>query len=206
MPHSRFHQLPKDKQERIIEIAAREFAAQGFEGASLNRILELAGIGKGSAHSYFDDKVDIFVAVVQRYLSEVTGTIEALPLDQLDGNNFWSRLAEVYRQRWTYAYEHPRQFGAVQAATKLSKKALANESLASIFNQVKGRRIAIFKRGQAVGAVRTDLPDDLLFILIQTIDDSNDNWLLYHHSEFQGEEMDEASAGVINLLRWLLTP
>jgi AcrR family transcriptional regulator len=206
MPRPRFNKLTREKQEWIIEIAAKEFAAEGFEGASLNRILELAGISKGSAYYYFDDKVDVFLTVVQRYLSEVTGSIEALALDQLDIDNFWSRLAEVYRQQWAYAYERPWLLGAVKAAGKLSKKALANEALASIFAQVRGWLLAIFRRGQEVGAVRTDLPDDLLLALIQAVDDANDKWLLDHRSELQREAMEAAAGRAIDLLYRLLAP
>lgn len=206
MPRPRFSKLPEDKREWIIEIAAKEFAAEGFEGASLNRILEQAGISKGSAYYYFDDKADVFLTVVQRYLLEMANTIEALPLDQLDAENFWECLSVQYRQQWTYAYERPWLLGAVKAATKLSKKSLANEALISVFNQVMGWMIAIFKRGQEVGAVRTDLPDDLLFALIQAVDDVSDKWLLDHRSELKREDMDEAANRAMDLLRRLLGP
>ncbi len=206
MPRPRFSKLPEDKREWIIEIAAKEFAAEGFEGASLNHILEQAGISKGSAYYYFDDKADVFLTVVQRYLLEMANTIEALPLDQLDAENFWERLSVQYRQQWAYAYERPWLLGAVKAATKLSKKSLANEALISVFNQVMGWMIAIFKRGQEVGAVRTDLPDDLLFALIQAVDDVSDKWLLDHRSELKREDMDEAANRAMDLLRRLLGP
>lgn len=206
MPRPRFNKLPRDKQEWIIEIAAKEFAAEGFEGASLNHILELAGLSKGSAYYYFDDKADVFLTVVQRYLAEVTDTIEGLALDQLDAENFWCRLAEVYQQQWAITYERPWLLGAVKAAGKLSKKALAHEALATVFHQVMDWLIAIFKRGQAVGAVRTDLPDDLLFALVQAVDDANDRWLLEHRAELQQQEMETIAARAIELLHRLLAP
>ncbi len=42
MPFERFEKLAPAKRERILEVAAQEFAANGFEGASVNRILERA--------------------------------------------------------------------------------------------------------------------------------------------------------------------
>jgi AcrR family transcriptional regulator len=206
MPRPRFNKLPEDKREWIIEVAAKEFAAEGFEGASLNHILEVAGISKGSAYYYFDDKADVFLTVVQRYLQEMAGTIEDLKLDTLNADNFWERVAEQFRQQWAYAYERPWLLGAVKAAAKLSKKALANEGLIAVFNEVMGWMLAIFKRGQTVGAVRTDLPDDLLFALIQAVDDVNDRWLIEHRSELQREHMDEVAERAIDLLRRLLAP
>ncbi len=62
MPRPRFNKLAPEKRERIMEAAAKEFAAYGYEGASLNRILEQAEVSKGAAYYYFDDKADLFVS------------------------------------------------------------------------------------------------------------------------------------------------
>ena len=56
MPRPRIARLAEDKRTRILEAAAKEFAAAGYENASLNRILEHAGLSKGAAYYYFDDK------------------------------------------------------------------------------------------------------------------------------------------------------
>src|SRR5437868_13029147 len=65
MPFPRFHKLPQEKRERLLDIAAQEFATRGFEDASVNRILERAQMSKGAAYYYFEDKVDLFFTVVQ---------------------------------------------------------------------------------------------------------------------------------------------
>jgi hypothetical protein len=57
-----------------------------------------------------------------------------------------------------------------------------------------------------VGAVRSDLPDDLLFALIQAVDDANDRWLLHHRAELQREDMEKIADRAIDLLRRLLAP
>jgi hypothetical protein len=41
-----------------MEMAAQEFAAYGFDDASVNRILETVQMSKGAAYYYFEDKVD----------------------------------------------------------------------------------------------------------------------------------------------------
>jgi AcrR family transcriptional regulator len=47
MPFPRYNKLPVEKRERLMEAAAKEFAAYGFEDASLNRILETVKTSKG---------------------------------------------------------------------------------------------------------------------------------------------------------------
>src|SRR5258707_9812436 len=69
MPFERFEKLVPAKRERILEVAAQEFAANGFEGASVNRILERAQMSKGAAYYYFADKAALFGAAVL-YASE----------------------------------------------------------------------------------------------------------------------------------------
>jgi AcrR family transcriptional regulator len=64
MPKPTFHNLPEDKQARIVDAALDEFAAVPFEAASVNRIVRGAGIAKGSFYQYFDDMADLYQHVV----------------------------------------------------------------------------------------------------------------------------------------------
>jgi AcrR family transcriptional regulator len=54
MVRSRFARLPPEQQQVILRAALEEFAARGFHDASLNRVIEAAGISKGSMYYYFD--------------------------------------------------------------------------------------------------------------------------------------------------------
>jgi AcrR family transcriptional regulator len=54
--------------DRLLDAAERAFAAEGFGGASLDRIAEAAGFTRGAVYSNFADKADLFVAVLDRRL------------------------------------------------------------------------------------------------------------------------------------------
>jgi len=54
--------------ERLLDAAEQAFAAEGFGGASLDRIAEEAGFTRGAVYSNFADKADLFVAVLDRRL------------------------------------------------------------------------------------------------------------------------------------------
>jgi AcrR family transcriptional regulator len=54
--------------QRLLDAAERAFAAEGFTGASLDRIAEAAGFTRGAVYSNFADKTDLFVAVLDRRL------------------------------------------------------------------------------------------------------------------------------------------
>lgn len=65
MPRPTFFNLPRDKRERLIALALEEFSANDYESASLSRVVARAGIAKGSAYQYFDDKADLYLYLVE---------------------------------------------------------------------------------------------------------------------------------------------
>ena len=73
MPRARFQKLSADKQNQIYEAAAREFSANGYEGASINKILDAAHRSRGAAYYYFSAKADFFAAPVQHYAANRIG-------------------------------------------------------------------------------------------------------------------------------------
>ncbi|EFE92656.1 transcriptional regulator, TetR family [Oribacterium sp. oral taxon 078 str. F0262] len=65
MPSDRFLKLEKEKQERIIRAARREFSHVPYEQASINKIIRYAGISRGSFYTYFEDKEDLLAYIFQ---------------------------------------------------------------------------------------------------------------------------------------------
>ncbi|MDP2872922.1 MAG: TetR/AcrR family transcriptional regulator [Bacillota bacterium] len=63
MPKPTFFNLPEEKRQRIVELATDEFAANLYHAASLSRIVERAGIAKGSIYQYFEDKMDLYIYI-----------------------------------------------------------------------------------------------------------------------------------------------
>lgn len=55
----------KLKREKIIQIAAKEFAEKGYDAANINEIAVLSGIGKGSIYLYFKTKKELFLVTMQ---------------------------------------------------------------------------------------------------------------------------------------------
>lgn len=60
MVHQTFLNLPEEKRVRILQSAVDEFIRLPYERTSINRIVENAGIPKGSFYQYFDGKDDLY--------------------------------------------------------------------------------------------------------------------------------------------------
>jgi TetR/AcrR family transcriptional regulator len=75
MPSEQFFNLSPEKRNEIIQVCLEEFAEQGYDGASTNRMVERAGISKGVLFKYFKDKESLFHYVchetIQFWLDEL---------------------------------------------------------------------------------------------------------------------------------------
>ena len=201
MPFPRFEKLPLEKRERLIEVAAHEFALHGFDDASMNRILEAVQMSKGAAYYYFEDKVDLFFTVVQ-YCNERLKLFD-LELDPatLTAETFWPTFATLHRQPLLRSFEQPWLFAAVRAGERLSPAALQREPLATFGRQVKTWLLSIVKRGQELGVMRTDMSEDLILAWLEALDDASDHWLLAHWSQLDREAIAQISDQTVDGMR-----
>jgi AcrR family transcriptional regulator len=205
MPRPRFSKLSAEKREQIIEAAAKEFVTYGYEGSSLNRILEEAGVSKGAAYYYFDDKADVFVTIVDHYVARMLNEIN-IDFDKLSAGTFWSSLMDLYRRLFARVPEEPWIMMAWKASSRLSQEARSNPLLEEAFNRGFGWFLAFLKRGQELGVVRTDLPDDLIFALFRGVDTAGDQWLLNHWDALGPEKAQALMLLIFDGIQRLLTP
>lgn len=94
--------MPEERQEQIIEAAARLFAEKGFDGTSVDDIAEACGVAPGLIYHYFDSKAEILRTLLERKsllpkMAEILsqppkGTVEET-LTEL-GNALWKMLEE----------------------------------------------------------------------------------------------------------------
>lgn len=82
MPKPTFENLPEDKRQRFVEVALDEFAASSYEAASISRIVQRAGIAKGSFYQYFENKLDLYTWLLQQAGQRKLGYIEGSPVPE----------------------------------------------------------------------------------------------------------------------------
>ncbi|GAB2624342.1 TetR/AcrR family transcriptional regulator [Streptomyces capparidis] len=64
--------------DRLLAVAARLFAARGFERTSVQEIVEAAGVTKGAMYHYFDSKDDLLHEIYRRLLNAQTRSLERI--------------------------------------------------------------------------------------------------------------------------------
>jgi AcrR family transcriptional regulator len=205
MPRPRFARLPKPRQDALLEAAAQEFGALGFDDASINHILEVAGVSKGAAYYYFDDKEDLFLTVVRHYMDQLgVGQFERLPAT-VTAETFWPTLTELYRLPMVRSKDYSWAFGVWRAAGDLWRRRHGEGPLSAFIREQLEVLTRLIKRGQELGVIRRDLPDDLLMAWIRAVDDANDGWVLDHWEELDRDALAAAADRVVDGLRRLVS-
>ena len=86
MPKQTFFNLPEEKRGAILALAIEEFAENDYKNASISRIVNRAGIAKGSFYQYFEDKKDLYLYLIDLSAQEKTNMLAANqpPDDDMD--------------------------------------------------------------------------------------------------------------------------
>ena len=107
MPRQTFFNLPEDKRNLIIDLALDEFSNYDYKNASISRIVNRAGIAKGSLYQYFEDKRDLYL-----YLVEISGQAKMEYLRSsrpVDSNmDFYTHLRWLFSAGIRFGLENPR--------------------------------------------------------------------------------------------------
>lgn len=205
MPRPRFKNLPAEKREAIIEAAARDFAEHGYSGASMNRIIENAGFSKGAVYYYFDDKEDLFLTVILDAHDRAFDFMGDFP-EVKTRDEFWAAMVDLFRKAMRFAMENPQVMGLQRCFAA----ALSRGELKRPLAEFQGPHFDFHRRfvriGQGIGAVRTDIPEELLLSILQGIDESSDTWFARHFDELQTADRDRIITKMMMIYRRILEP
>jgi len=98
----KFKKLKEEKQRQIIDAALKEFAKNGFDRASTNKIVKDAKISKGSLFNYFNSKKELYIYLLDYSMGVVEGLYDKVDLDERDIfkkiGNFGIQKLKIYKK------------------------------------------------------------------------------------------------------------
>jgi len=203
MARPRFQNLDEATRRRILETAAVEFAANGFDGTSLNRLIEGLGISKGSFYYYFDDKADLFITVIDHAWRTMLPDGE-IDLSDFDGDNFWSAIEGMMRETHDRVHDYPWLIGLGRLFYNLPDVPEIKARVEEVLNQVRDWQAGLIRRGQTIGAVRDDLPVELLLALLVGADEAVDQWFALNWDKLDHAEIDRLFTEVFAIFRRMM--
>ena len=205
MARPRFEKLDPETRRRILETSAVEFAARCFEGTSLNQLLGLLDLSKGSFYYYFDDKADFFNTVADHAWKTIL-PVEDLELDDLDADAFWPTLELLMREARSRVRANPWLVGMTRLMYDPPEAVGIRQALAQKFEEARQWQAHLIRRGQEVGAVRSDLPAELLQVMLVGADEAGDRWMVERWEQFEEDEIERIFEEVFAIFRRMLEP
>lgn len=149
---------------RILNVATREFANRGYEGAKTDDIADRARINKRMIYHYFSSKELLYLAVLEAAYERARSAEQKLELDQLAPVDALTRFTE-----FTFdSFVRDRTFINLlatenrQRAKVLKKSGQVNRMNSPVIDAI-GRIVA---RGHADGSIRAGLDARQLWITI----------------------------------------
>ena len=68
--------------QQVLEKAMNAFWERGYEGISIEDLVQYTGIGRGSLYDTFDDKHSLYLAALDRYITSASAQTAALLVEQ----------------------------------------------------------------------------------------------------------------------------
>jgi len=205
MPLARFARIEPERRQRLLQAAAQEFASAGFDRASLGRIAEGAGVSKPSLYYYFEDKADLFVTVVREAWDRLMPT-GRVSVEDLNARSYWPTLEKLRDDNLQQCREEPWLVAVGKLAYHPPRDASAAGAVAELFDGARSFVRELLRRGQEVGTVRRDLPEELLIDMLTAADTAADHWMVDHWDELGVEESERIARVIFDAIRSLLSP
>ena len=166
---------PDVTRERLLHAAFEEIYRRGFQGASLDTILEHAGVTKGALYHHFPDKAALGYAVVDEVvkgllLERWLGILEAQTGDPV------AAFQRMLQERLAQLSPREVELGCPlnnlgQEMSPLDER--FRRRVAATFETWTGGFAALLRRGQDEGTVRSDVdPDRVAWFLVAAIEGS----------------------------------
>jgi TetR/AcrR family transcriptional regulator len=165
-----FERLPEEKRHRITGAALEEFAALGYRAASMNSVVERAGISKGALFKYFGSKEGLFGYVYRLALGKVKEYLRRVR-DGSVGEPFFTRLEKVVRAGTAFIRENPGLADLYYRITHSGDAPYPGQILTSMRRESRRFLRKLVEEGIRRGDLRSDLdPDKAAFVIECVLD------------------------------------
>lgn len=165
MPKQTFFNLDEDKKNKIIQASLKEFSQKTYIAASVNNIVEISGISKGSLYQYFQDKKDLYL-----YLIEVASQAKLKFLQEREQSvvfdDFFIGFATLMLQGSEFDLNNPMHSKLLASAFN---GPLVDESLAKMKEMSRDYMIHLIDNAKRGGQVRDDVDTDLIVFFINSL-------------------------------------
>jgi len=122
-------QLRENKKQQILQAALKVFAAQGYNGATIDMIAKKAGIAKGLMYTYYESKEKLVEELILFGFQKAAAFLEQSPGKKLDSKKAFEEslrhLINLFRQETDFWRLYIMLALQPNLAAKFNKEAMA---------------------------------------------------------------------------------
>lgn len=151
--------------QRLLEVACELFGTQGYEATSVETVLQVAGVSRGSLYHHFASKAALFAAVVELVETRVGSEVAAAAAGVTDpegllrsGSREWIRLAGDRRVQRILLIDAPSVLGWEEWRSLEERHAL-------------GLVKAILEAAAGAGSIPRDMVDIMSHALLAAVNE-----------------------------------
>ena len=146
---------PEANRARILAAATAEFAARGYEGASMDAITARTATTRALINYYFGSKEKLYLAVLERVYAEIREAEDELELEHLAPVDAIRRIVEF---TYDYYVAHEYFVRLVVAENQAKGRHMKRfPSLRTVNRPIVDMLGTVIARGQAEGTFRRDV-------------------------------------------------
>ena len=193
--HPRYEKLEPGLKQRIFDAAVKEFGSFGYRSASMNRLVEGAGISKGALFKYFGTKSGLFGYVYSSTLDEVKAVLREVQESTRD-DPFFTRLEKVIVSGLEFTSRRPLSAAVYYRVIYTGDAPHSNRILAEIQGTSRRFLKTLIEEGMVSGELRQELDADRTAFILQSV---LDRFLQAHYLEFMAPALEigpDPSSGV----------
>ncbi len=161
-----FDNISPEKRRRVIEAATNEFAKKGYHDASISNIAAVADISVGSVYKYFENKLDLFLTIVDHSINRMetllTGLAEA-------DEDVIIKVEKILREIISASREDGILIKLYNGMTAVNDKELARQFAAEMESVTARIYTAAIADGQKNGEIRQDIDPGVAAFLIDNL-------------------------------------
>lgn len=130
----------QETKRRILEAAEVVFLEHGYQGASVSRITDRAGVGQGTFYLYYPTKHEVFVELVDDLNRRVR---QAMSLGAQRGSDRLESEREGFREFFRFTAQHPAIYRIVREAEFVAPDAMRRHYTRIVEGYSDGLKAAI---------------------------------------------------------------
>jgi AcrR family transcriptional regulator len=157
-------QIRNARREHILQVAERLFQEKDLTNIQIGELAKAANMSLGLFYRYFDNKEDLFLALVEKEAATLTSMF--LAVRQTEGCAI-EKLHSLIKTMMASIYQNPRQFLIIiQGLNHPGESTLLVEKMKEI---MKDTLLELIIAAQAEGSIVQDDPDSLGILILSSL-------------------------------------